>query len=508
VESLEGVRESLWMATSRGREWPSLDGVHRYDVAVVGAGITGVTTALLLKRAGARVAVLEMGAVCQGVTGHTTAKVTSLHQLAYAELASRFDEETAQVYGAANQAAIKQIAAFVGQLDIDCAFERRPAITYTLDDEQVAHVEAEAQTAARVGLPAHFVTQTDLPFPVAGAVRFEDQAQFHPRDYVQALAENVDGQGCAVYERSRVVDVRDGSPCRIETPDGAVEADHVVVATHLPLLDRGFFFARAHPSRSYAIAVRVDGALPEGMYINVEQPTRSVRPYVRDGQRMLIVGGEGHKPGEDDDETLHWEALAAWARQHFPVTSIEYSWSAQDYTSIDKLPYVGRLSPRARGLWTATGFRKWGMTCGTAAAMILADLIQGRHNPWAATFDPNRVTPRQSTTSFVTENLNVARHFVRDRLVLPGRDALDALAPGDGVVVRLGTQAYAVSRDEHGGWRSLSPVCTHMGCHVRWNTAERSWDCPCHGSRFTPDGTVIHGPAVRDLDPKPLPDRG
>jgi glycine/D-amino acid oxidase-like deaminating enzyme/nitrite reductase/ring-hydroxylating ferredoxin subunit len=507
MEPLAGAQESLWVATSRGEQWPSLAGVHRYDVAVVGAGITGVTTALLLKRAGMRVAVLEMGTVCQGVTGYTTAKVTSLHQLAYAELASRFDDQTAQVYGAANQAAIEQVAALVRELDIDCAFERRPALTYTLDGEQVAQVQAEAQTATRVGLPARFVTETDLPFPIAGAVRFENQAQFHPHDYVQALVENVDGQGCAVYERSRVVDVRDGSPCRVETPGGVVEADHVVVATHLPLLDRGLFFAKAHPSRSYAMAVRVDGAVPEGMYINVEQPTRSVRAYVRNGQRMLIVGGEGHKPGEDDDEARHWESLAVWARKHFPVTSIDYYWSAQDYTSVDKLPYIGRLSRSSTGIWTATGFRKWGMTWGTAAAMILADLIQDRTNPWAETFDPNRLTPAQSVTSFVTENLNVARHFVRDRLVLPGRDALDSIRPGDGVVVRIGTQAYAVSRDADGGWRSLSPVCTHMGCHVRWNTAERSWDCPCHGSRYTPDGTLLHGPAVRDLDPKPLPDR-
>ena len=506
MESSTEVRESLWVATSSAPERPSLAGVQRYDVAVLGAGITGITTALLLKRAGARVVVLEMGRVCQGVTGYTTAKVTSLHQLVYAELASSFGHDTAQVYGAANEAAIERIAAFVRDLDIDCAFERRPAVTYTLDGERVDRLEAEADTAARVGLPARFVTDTDLPFAVAGAVRFDNQAQFHPRDYVLALAEAVEGEGCAVYERSRVVDVRDGSPCRVETPDGTVEADHVVVATHLPLLDRGFFFAMAHPSRSYAIAARVDSAVPEGMYINVERPTRSVRPYVREGQRMLIVGGEGHKPGEDDDEARHWESLAAWATRHFPITSIDYQWSAQDYSPVDKLPYVGRLLPVSPGIWTATGFRKWGMTLGTAAAMILADLIQGRTNPWAQTFDPNRVTPAQSARSFVTENLDVARHFVRDRLALPGRDALTTLAPGEGVVVRVGTQAYAVSRDEHGDWRSLSPVCTHMGCHVRWNTAERSWDCPCHGSRYAPDGTVIHGPAVRHLDPKALPD--
>jgi Rieske Fe-S protein len=284
-----------------------------------------------------------------------------------------------------------------------------------------------------------------------------------------------------------------------------VECEAVVLATHLPILDRGFFFAKAHPTRSYAIAVALDGPVPETMAISVEQPTRSVRSCLVDGERLLIVGGESHKPGDDPDETRHWDALEAWAREHLAVTDVVHRWSAHDYVPVDKLPYIGALSRSSSSLWTATGFRKWGMTGGTVAALLLAELIQGRDSAWAKVFDPNRITPAQSARSFVSENLDVARHFVVDRLEAKGWDAVERLAPGHGEVVRVGGEAYAVSADDDGNLTSVSPVCTHLGCHVRWNTAERSWDCPCHGSRYSPSGGVLQGPAVRDLEPKPLP---
>ena len=494
----------LWLATSARASYPALRGAQRYDVVVVGAGITGTTTALLLKRAGARVALLEMGTVCQGVTGHTTAKVTALHRLTYADLSDRFGLDTAQTYARANQAGLATIRDLVDELAIDCALEQQPAYTYAGSPEQVAAVEAEAEAAARAGLPARLVDRTDLPFPVAAAVRVDDQAQLHPGDYVRALAAHVDGDGSAVHEHSRVVDVRDGQPCRVATPDATIEADHVVVATHLPLLDRGLFFALAHPQRSYALAARVRGPLPEGMYINVEEPTRSVRPYRRDGAELLIVSGEGHKPGADD-EAGRSRALEAWTRATFDVHAVDYRWSAQDYEPVDKLPLIGPAWPATERLWVATGFRKWGLALGTAAAMLLTDLVGGRTHPWADTFAPHRLTPKASAASFVRENLEVARHFVGDRVALPGREAVERLEPGQGCVARIGGRAYAVARADDGALTSVSPLCTHMGCHVRWNTAERSWDCPCHGSRFAVDGTVVQGPAVRDLDPKPLP---
>jgi glycine/D-amino acid oxidase-like deaminating enzyme/nitrite reductase/ring-hydroxylating ferredoxin subunit len=508
VGDVTGQQESLWMATSGELRQPALSGAAgTFDVAVVGAGITGLTTALLLKRAGARVAVLEMGRICQGVTGYTTAKITSLHELVYADFAQRLGDDTARIYGEANQAGLGQIAALVEDLSIDCAFERRPAVTWTAEPDRVDEVRAEAEVAARLGLPARFTAEVDLPFEVAGAVVFDDQAQFHPRDYVLGLARAVHGDGSVVSEHTRVLDVDDGEPCSVSFEGGTLEADHVVLATHMPFLDRGGLFAKAHPKRSYCISARVEGPAPRSMSINVESPTRSVRSYTREGEQHLIIGGESHKPGADPDERRHWEALAEWARTHFAIGRIDYRWSAQDYYGVDGLPYVGRLSRSSGALWAATGFRKWGMTNGTAAAMLLAHLVRGQDHPWAEVFDANRVAPVASAKGFIKENLEVAGHFVGDRLNLPGREAIDDLTDGDGVVCRISGEAYAVCRD---GDRTIavSPVCTHLGCHVSWNRGERSWDCPCHGSRFEPDGTVIQGPATTDLGGEDLPDAG
>jgi glycine/D-amino acid oxidase-like deaminating enzyme/nitrite reductase/ring-hydroxylating ferredoxin subunit len=504
---MTGVRDSLWMQTSTGPQRPKLEGQRRYDAAVIGAGITGATSALLLKRAGLRVALVEMGTVCQGVTGYTTAKVSSLHELIYADLTANVGEDAARVYGQANEAALAQMAALVAELDIDCAWERRPNYTYTLDPDLSSKIEQEAQVARELGLPATYTTDTDLPFPVLAAVRFDDQAQFHPRDYVLALADQVQGDGSDVYEHSRVVDVRDGQPATVRTESGSIEADVVVVATHLPILDRGAFFSKAHPSRSYAVAVEAGSYVPAAMYINTESPTRSVRAYQRGGETLLVLsGGEAHKPGAEPDEQEQWDALVRWGQEELGAGAVRYLWSAHDYKPVDGMPYIGKVARSSRSLYTATGFRKWGMTGGTLSAMILADIVRGLEHPWAAVFDANRITPKASAKSFVQENLEVAKHFLTDRLGDPGPEALDGLEAGDGTVIRVDGEAYAVCRDAAGDLCSVSPVCTHMGCHVLWNRAERSWDCPCHGSRFAAEGTVIQGPAVRDLDAKPLPD--
>jgi Rieske Fe-S protein len=240
------------------------------------------------------------------------------------------------------------------------------------------------------------------------------------------------------------------------------------------------------------------------MSISAGSPTRSLRIYDRNGQRHLLVGGESHRPGVSPDERVHWDRLEQWAREHFALGPVDYRWSAQDYTPVDGIPYAGRLTPLSGHLWTATGFRKWGMTNGTAAAMIIAGELSGQRHPWAATFNAQRLSVSASALSFIDENARVGFHFFADRLRLPARRAVDDLEDGDGAVVRIDGRAVAVSRQ---GDRlcAVSPVCTHLGCHVAWNRAERSWDCPCHGSRFDAQGSVIHGPATRDLKARPLP---
>jgi nitrite reductase/ring-hydroxylating ferredoxin subunit len=283
-----------------------------------------------------------------------------------------------------------------------------------------------------------------------------------------------------------------------------VSADQVVLATHMPFADRGLFFARTHPERSYSIAARVEGEGPPGMHINIGSPTRSIRRHRQDGTTWVLVGGEGHKVGQDPDTPARYRALEAFAAEVFGATEVSHRWSTQDPVSVDRVPFVGPLAPGSRSLWVATGFSKWGIAAGVAAALMLSDRLQGRDNPWLPTFSSTRVKLGQAP-SLVKENLDVGVRFVRDHLARPERRSARELRPGEGAIVRRGSEKLGVHRDEEGRLHAVSPVCTHLWCQVAWNPAERSWDCPCHGSRFGPDGRVIEGPAVRPLERRDPP---
>jgi glycine/D-amino acid oxidase-like deaminating enzyme len=446
------VVRSLWYESRERGERPALDRDISADVVVVGAGIVGLTTALLLEREGASVAVLEMRHVAAGATGYNTAKLTSLHGLTYSQLAGRIGREKARTYGEANEAGIARVFELADELGIDCDLGRKPNYTYAEDPADLDKVRTEADVAGELGLPAWFVDDLDLPFPVAGAVRFDDQAEFHPVKYVDGIAAALMGP---LHENTRVTGIDSG---RVNTAGGArVSAEHVVIATHLSFMDRGLYFARCHPERSYLVAGRVAG-LPAGMYLSTESPSHSIRAH----GDWLLVGGESHKTGQADARE-RYELLAAWARERFGLDP-ELRWATQDQMPADGVPYVGRHDPLSSNLWVATGFKKWGLAMGSAAAELLAAQIGGREHPWTELFDPNRIRPRASAPSLVKENANVALHFVGDRLTKRG-----------------------------------NPRCTHLGCLLDWNAAEDTWDCPCHGSRFAAGGEVIEGPATRPL---------
>jgi glycine/D-amino acid oxidase-like deaminating enzyme/nitrite reductase/ring-hydroxylating ferredoxin subunit len=493
---------SPWLDGAPADQYPPLSGDARTEVAVVGGGIAGLTAALLLAEQGREVALIEMDRIGRGATGYTTAKVTSQHGLVYDSLVSKVGEPKARAYGEANQAALGLIARSVAERGIDCGWRRRPAYAYVLSRSQSQRAAGEAETAARLGLPASLVHETPLPYPVAAAVRFDDQAEFDAYAYVAALARELVAAGATIAERTRATGLDEGSPNRVETDRGTVTADQVIVASHFPYLDRSLVFARAAPERSYCIGVRQRGEVPEGMFISAEGPTRSLRGALHRDRELLLVGGEGHKVGQGGDTRERYRTLEDFAREHFEVESVDYRWSTQDPLPADGVPFVGPLTPLAKRSYMATGFAKWGMTNGTAAAMLLADAVLGRDNPWAPTFDSNRLRPRAAAPKLVKENANVGWHFLTDRLKQPGSRSLDELRPGEGAVVRHEGESVAAYRDDYGQVMAVSPTCTHLLCRVAWNEAERSWDCPCHGSRFAPDGTVIEGPAVRDLERK------
>jgi glycine/D-amino acid oxidase-like deaminating enzyme/nitrite reductase/ring-hydroxylating ferredoxin subunit len=499
-QTLSGRPTSVWMDTAPHTTYSPLGASLTVDVCIVGGGVLGLLTADLLKRAGRTVAVLDADRVATGVTGYTTAKVTALHGLIYDQVRSRFGEEGARHYAEANDAGLALIADRVAEDGIDCDFRRRPALTYAEDESDLESLRKEVDAARAAGLDAELVGVVDLPWEVAGAVRLGDQAEFHPRRFLLAVADSVSGGGSHIFERTRVTGVDDGNPCRVRTEGGAeVTAGAVVIATHYPTLDRGLFFARLSAERSYALGIRARGRTPQGMFLSTESPSHSVRATPYDGGELLIVGGESHKTGTSDP-VERYAALEAWARDRFDVASVEYRWSAQDAMPADGIPYVGKLSPIARRVWTASGFKKWGFTNGAAAAIMLSDAILERENPWAGTFDANRFKPVAAAPSMLKENISVGAHFFGDRLAPPDVRSLEQLAPGEGGIVKVDGDKVAAFRDGDGVVHAVSPICTHLYCQVSFNAAERSWDCPCHGSRFATDGTVIQGPAVSPLE--------
>jgi glycine/D-amino acid oxidase-like deaminating enzyme/nitrite reductase/ring-hydroxylating ferredoxin subunit len=499
-DELPGKPVSLWLATTEETSYPQLPNDISVDVAVLGGGITGISTAFLLKQEGMSVAVIEAGRIVESVTGNTTAKITSLHNLIYDHLIGQFGEEQARLYGEAQETAKEKIASLVQKYSIDCDFRRTSAYTYTLLEEELDQVKREVEAATKLALPASYVESTELPFEIKGAVRFDNQAQFHPRKYLLALAERIPGDGSFIFEETRAFDIEDDVPCRVKTGRGTIRAKAVVVSTHFPYNDPNIYFAAMSPKRSYVLGCRLNGAVPEGMYISVGSPHHSIRnnPYDEGGE-ILMIGGENHKTGQGGDTSEHYRRLEEWARSNFDIQSIEFRWSTQDNNTLDRVPYIGKLSTGSKHLYVATGFGGWGMTNSHVAALLLTDMIQGRENPWAQVFDPSRFKPVTSAADFVKENLNVVKEFMADRISTPEIDDLDKIAEGGGEVVKWKGERVAIYKTEGGAIHACSPVCTHMGCIVHWNDAEKSWDCPCHGSRFNHDGQVIQGPANEDL---------
>jgi len=480
------------------------------DVIVIGAGVVGLTSAVLLQQAGLEVAVLEGHDLTASVTTHSTVKVTVGHGTTYSQIAQKRDRATAAAYAQANVAGMETLTALAQDLRIDCDLRAgQRHLVYAAGSSDAALVEAELSIAQELGLPAVRVEEPDLPFAVAAAVGFEDQATLHPGRYVQGLLAAFLGSGGVMVTGVRVTDVEEGRDgCIVSSSAGDVSAAQVVVATGSPILDRGGHFARLTATRSYGVAGILPGPADPGMTINVGSPTHSTRTVELDGERLLIVVGEGHEVGHDDNTDERWERLRGWAGAHFGVKEFRYHWSAEETHSDDLVPFAGLIDPSAQRVYTATGFAGWGMTNGTASAMLISALATGQEPPaWASTFDARRAQTALPGAQFVKENLHVAKTWVKDR-VLPARpsEEVASLEPGEGSVFHIDERDTAVCRDDDGRLHAVSAVCTHLGCNVAWNRGEKSWDCPCHGSRFSMDGDVLHGPASAPLEQRSVGD--
>lgn len=497
---------SLWLAGRPEQATPPnpLDETNRYaDVVVVGAGLTGLITAVLLARAGRDVMVLEAFRAGAGATGNTTAKISLLQGTKLSKIVGKHGAEVAKKYVEGNLEGQEWLIQRCEAHGL--SVQREDAFSYAQSGQGLPAARAELEAAQAAGLGVEWVdgTGADVPFPFEGGVRLAHQAQFDPMPLLDSLIVELDERGGRLVQGVRVQRVSgtdDGLMLHVRTSEGHefdVRSRQCVLATGIPILDRGGFFARLKPSRSYCMAYQVPGTVPRGMYLSVDSPTRSVRyAPTPDGER-LIVGGAGHPVGREKHPSESLQELDSWAKEHFPGAVQTNYWSAQDYSPADELPYVGPILPGNDKIYVATGFDKWGMTNGAAAALALSSRILGGRMDWAeafASWSPHELSGiPKAVQANVEVGLNLAKGWITPVTRIADR------TPSSGGVVSGPPWALEARCVVDGVEHRVSPVCTHLGGIVNWNDADEAWECPLHGSRFAPDGTLLEGPATRDL---------
>ena len=469
-----------------------------YDVVVVGAGITGLTAALLLARSGRSVAVVEARHLGAGTTGGSTAKVSLLQGTQLSRISRRHPDAVVRDYVTANREGQAWLARFCADHGVEV--QHRPAYTFATSDSGATSARGEYDVARRAGLDVAWLESVDLPFPTTGATRLDDQLQLDPVELLDALAREAEAHGATIIEGVRVRRVTGTDPVRVVTDLGVARADTVVIATNMPILDRGAFFARAKPARSYSLAFRTPEPAVDGMYLSADSPARSLRDAPDPSGSLLLVGGNGHKPGAPVSEQQKLDELRHWTATHFPKAEETHAWSAQDYVPHHALPFVGPVLPGRDEVLVAGGFAKWGLTNGPAAALALSGRILGGHQEWASIFEPWRSRELRGVVDSARTNGEVGIEMTWGWLrpvFRPGAGAPPDEGEGTVRLDRVGTPTASARVD--GVESRVSAVCSHLGGVVRWNDAERSWDCPLHGSRFGPDGEVLEGPATCGL---------
>lgn len=497
-------KTSLWKDDASSTTYGPLTTDLEVDVAIIGGGITGLTTGYFLTNAGKKVAILEADQIGSGSTGFSTGNLYKILEEPLQKLEQKFNTETIHGIIASRKAAIRQIENIVNEFTINCDFQRRSwhLISETPGDDE--KIEREYEACFKADLKSTIETTTPLPFKISKALRIENQAQFNPMQYVQGIAAHIVKKGCIICEQTQVTHIEEGTPNILHTEKARIKAHNIIHATHTP---KGFMTVQTllGPYREYAIGAKLNsGTYPEGIFWVLNGSNHySIRSYTRtNGEKNLIIIGEPHKVGQKEHNSSCFEKLEQYLRSHFDIKSIDYHWSAQNYKPADGLPYIGNVSEKSN-IYIATGFSTDGLTYGTLAGMIISDAILGNNNPWAKIYDPHRHTPIKSAGRFIKENANVLVQYVKDIPFKAEVKDASSIRPGEGKTVEMNGEKYAIYRDDNGDLHQVSAICTHLKCTVHFNDEERTWDCPCHGSRFTIDGKVIEGPALADLQKIP-----
>lgn len=499
-EKLPAEPEPYWKDDIDLPEFDSLDEDVEADVVIVGGGITGITAAYLLAEEGKDVVLLEASRILNGVTGHTTAKVTAQHGLIYDEYIQHIGRSNARLYYEAQSEALEFIRDTVKEKEIDCDFVDQDAYIYATSEKYASKLIKEHQAYEKLNIEGEITEEIPFNLKIHHALSMKNQAQFHPVKYLAHLVKILKEKGVRIYEGTTAVDQEDGVKATAITRNGhRATGRYILACSHYPFYDGlSFYYTRMYADRSYIIVVKTDKEYPGGMYISADNPVRSLRSANVDGDQMVLVAGESHKTGQGEDTLKHYEALEEFAERVFGKTETVYRWSAQDLVTLDKVPYIGRLSAGLPKVLVATGYRKWGMTNGTAAALLLTDMVLGKENRYEDLFSPSRFYADPSLKQFLSINADVAKHLIKGKFELPARKA-ESLTKDEGCVVMYKGQRAGAYKDPDGELHIVDTTCTHLGCEVEWNHGDRTWDCPCHGSRFSYNGDVIEGPTEKPL---------
>ena len=496
--------QPYWTDTATFPQYPKLQRDEAVDVVVVGAGITGLTAAYLLTQEGRSVAVLERDRCAEVDTGHTSAHLTMVTDGRMTDLVKTFGRDHGRAVWDSGLSAIEQIASAVADLDIDCEFAWVPGYLHAPigGAADAAPFREEAALAADLGFDAEFVDQ--VPFVGGPGVRFENQARFHPRKYLAALAQTITDRGGLIFERSAATEFSD-RPVSVKANGKTITCQAIVIATHTPLVGNAgvvgatLFQTKLALYTSYVVSARVaKGRVPDALFWDTADPYHYLRLESHPDYDVVIFGGEDHKTGQATDTNACFERLERTLQSMVPESRVTHRWSGQVIETPDGLPYIGETAPRQ---FAGTGYSGNGMTFGTLTAMMAVDRVVGRRNPWGDLFDPGRKMIKGGLWDYIKENKDYPYYMIRDRVAGVEGRSTRVVPRGAGKVIELDGQKVAVYRDARGAVTKRSAVCTHMACLVEWNAAERTWDCPCHGSRFKPDGKVIAGPAESPLAP-------
>ena len=507
------MNNSLWITEQKDNNYEELKENIDSDVCIIGGGLTGITTAYYLSKNNKKVILLEKNKIGEGTSGYTTGKITSQHDLFYKYLIDSLGEDLARQYLNANEKAIENIEKIVNEEKIECDFEKKDNYVFTMEEKEISKIKDEVKAVNKLGKNAEYISKESIHKElikggkeeevksILCAIKLKNQAQFNSYKYILGLSKIIEKSNSKIYENSKVIKIKkENDKYIVETEHGTVSSKYVVIASHYPIINfPGFYFMKMYQEMSYIIGIETNLKLFDGMYINSENPSISLRTAIdKDSKETVLLGGYGHKTGEKDNLVDPYKELEKIAKKLFPDYKVRYRWSTEDCISLDKIPYIGEFSSMTPNVYVATGYKKWGITTSNVAANIITDKILEKKNEYEDVFDSKRLKPIKNYKELTSMVKEVGNSLIVEK-IKGANKYTEAIKTGEGKIVEIEGKKVGIYKDEKQKIYAIKPVCTHLGCELNWNNIDKTWDCPCHGSRFDYKGKNIYEPAMQNL---------